>query len=893
MVDGVTYTAPHTFSWALTSTHTLNLPADPQTTDPSDGSTYAFGVWNDLGARSHTITVQPGNGALASPANKPAITVYEANFIRLQPFAFLSPSVYPSGAGTLSVNPNPTSEYGGSFFTDRTLVTLTLTPTQGSGYNFYDWLNLPYPPSDNPHSFYDQSPITAAQAVSVSTSVTIVGESLTGPNTWNPGLAGSVDGNFTYLPSAFSSTYNGSGWNAGTTHSIGVDQQQSPVTTNIFYNWNSWSDAGAMTHNIVQPSTGSQTISASLTPFYAFYTIPAALGSSNASCYGGVTTSPAGTPYPANTVFDFYEDGTSVTATATTNSQYPGIVFAGWSGSLTGNTNPQTTAIHAQFVPMANFNTIATPLTITGFGPASVTATSSAMNITINGTGFSSTTTYVYWNGSYRASTYVSSTQLTMHLNAGDLANAGGQDVIVGNYVTNSSNGTCGIYAESTFTVTNVVSGTPSVVSVTPNPATGVTNTFALAYSDTAGNASLNFAGVIFDSVVNVANTCYAYYKPANNLVYLENDGGTGAVGSLTPGSGTLSNSQCTITGSGTSVVKSGNNLTLNLDVTASGDFMGKKNVYLAAIDNSGINTGWMSKGTWTPAVNQAPTVVSATPNPASGLSNTFALSYSDPNGNTDLSFVGVIVDWVLSASNSCYVYYYPAINLLYLANNAGTGAVGSLTPGSGTLSNSQCSISGSGTSVVRSGNNLTLNLDVTASSIYTGKHSLYLAAIDSSSVSTGWVNKGVWTPATNQAPTVVSVTPNPASGLSNSFVLTYSDSNGNADLSFAGVIFNSMVNVAHTCYAYYNPAANLVYLENDGGTGVVGSLTPGSGTLSNSQCTITGSGTSAVRSGDTLTLTLLVTASASFTGTKNVFLAALDNSAASSGWVNKGTWTP
>ena len=56
---------------------------------------------------------------------KPSVTMYEANFVRLQPFGFLSPSVFPSGAATLNVNPAPTSEFGGSFYVDRTLVTMT------------------------------------------------------------------------------------------------------------------------------------------------------------------------------------------------------------------------------------------------------------------------------------------------------------------------------------------------------------------------------------------------------------------------------------------------------------------------------------------------------------------------------------------------------------------------------------------------------------------------------------------------------------------------------------------------------------------------------------------------------------------------------------------------
>jgi hypothetical protein len=99
-----------------------------------------------------------------------------------------------------------------------------------------------------------------------------------------------------------------------------------------------------------------------------------------------------------------------------------------------------------------------------------------------------------------------------------------------------------------------------------------------------------------------------------------------------------------------------------------------------------------------------------------------------------------------LSTSNSCFVLYYPATNLLYLENNAGNGTT-KITPGSGTLSNSQCSIKGSGTTVVRSGDTLTLNLAVTATSTYTGAKSVFMSGTDNSAAKTGWLKKGTWTP--------------------------------------------------------------------------------------------------------------------------------------------------
>jgi YVTN family beta-propeller protein len=286
-----------------------------------------------------------------------------------------------------------------------------------------------------------------------------------------------------------------------------------------------------------------------------------------------------------------------------------------------------------------------------------------------------------------------------------------------------------------------------------------------------------------------------------------------------------------------------------------------------------------------------SPAVLSVTPNPASGLSKTFALTSTDLYGASDLGLVEVMFTSEVSTSNSCAVFYAPSTNLVHLLNDPGTGT-SSITPGSGTLSNSQCSISGSGTSVVTSGNNLTLNLAVTASSTYTGRHSIFMFAEDSRGGGAGWVNKGTWTPSANQAPAMISVTPNPASGLSNTFALTYSDPNGAADLSIVEVIFNSTVSAANSCEVLYFPGINLLYQLNDAGT-EFSSITPGSGMLSNSQCSIDGSGTSVVKSGDNLTLNLDVTASPTFTGTKNIFMFAEDGSSAHTGAVNAGTWTP
>lgn len=51
-VDGMAYTAPHTFTWEINSFHTLNIPS------PQAGVTdtrYVFNAWSDGGTQSHTI----------------------------------------------------------------------------------------------------------------------------------------------------------------------------------------------------------------------------------------------------------------------------------------------------------------------------------------------------------------------------------------------------------------------------------------------------------------------------------------------------------------------------------------------------------------------------------------------------------------------------------------------------------------------------------------------------------------------------------------------------------------------------------------------------------------------------------------------------------------------
>jgi len=295
-----------------------------------------------------------------------------------------------------------------------------------------------------------------------------------------------------------------------------------------------------------------------------------------------------------------------------------------------------------------------------------------------------------------------------------------------------------------------VASGTPSAVSVTPSSGSVASQNFALQYSDTAGAASLQLVYVYFNATLAspASNACFVFYGVAANQINLLNDAGT-AYSTAVPGAPTtLQNSQCSVNVAATTVVPSGNTLTLNLAMTFNVAFSGTKNIYLYATDISGAKSGWQTLGSWTvPSGSGTPVAESATPNAGSVASQNFTLQYSDTAGAAHLQSLYVYFNATLAspASNACFAFYSSASNQINLLNSAGT-AYQTATPGAATtLQNSQCSVNVAATTVVPSGNTLTLNLAMTFNQAFGGSKNIYLYATDVSGANSGWQNLGTW----------------------------------------------------------------------------------------------------------------------------------------------------
>ena len=260
----------------------------------------------------------------------------------------------------------------------------------------------------------------------------------------------------------------------------------------------------------------------------------------------------------------------------------------------------------------------------------------------------------------------------------------------------------------------------------------GSSQTFTFLFSDTSGAGSILWTQLMINQTLTTTSSRWFYYD--GTLLYLYNDAGTGA-GTVTIGSsGTASNSQCSVNGGASSVARSGNNLTMNLAVTFTSAFAGVKNTWMEAYD--GTSSGWMQKGTWTVPGGGPPSPVSVTPSSGTGSSQNFSFVFTDPGGANNIIWTQIMINASLTTTSSCWFYYDGT--LLYLYNDAGTGA-GTVTIGSsGTASNSQCSVNGGASTVSKSGNNLTMNLALTFTSSFAGSKNTWMEVYDG--LSSGWV---------------------------------------------------------------------------------------------------------------------------------------------------------
>jgi hypothetical protein len=405
LVDGLVTFTPATFNWSVGSSHTLDVPANPQTLG---GATHLFGRWNvdrsgDLAAR-RVVSVLAGDGTMTAPSTLPAVSTYTASFVRHKEVRLTTAGNHAGVGGSVVATPPPFAIPGvaGTFYRER--QAFTLDPVANAGVQFGNWSGsyfflvantTPYrAPFRGPVAFSDtlqtayeyravfvDFPLLSVRARSQD------GEVLGVHATVTRGTAASTDER---LP------YNAVAWASGQAGTVAVAPVQSPFAPSMRYVFLDWDGDPTPSIAVASPAVGqpSRTLTANFSKEYQAFrqVIP--------SCGGSITL-----PGDATT---WYAHGSNIAVSLAMN---PGWVFTGWEGSLSGMSVNANLGVTDFPNLVARLNTVSTPLAVTSVTPATV-ASGVPTTLQIDGTGFTPSTE-VYVGNVRQASQFVSATRLT------------------------------------------------------------------------------------------------------------------------------------------------------------------------------------------------------------------------------------------------------------------------------------------------------------------------------------------------------------------------------------------------------------------------------------------------------------------------------------------------
>jgi hypothetical protein len=293
----------------------------------------------------------------------------------------------------------------------------------------------------------------------------------------------------------------------------------------------------------------------------------------------------------------------------------------------------------------------------------------------------------------------------------------------------------------------------PNAVAATPGGSSGTTQAFTLTYTHGSGYQNFTVLDVLIASALDGRHACYLAFVPASasgGSLYLVDDAGDAGgpyQGFVLPGNGSISNSQCTVNGSGSSATASGNTLSLTLNVTFTAAFAGNKVIYLSAQDKFAASSGWQALSTWgvPPLLTSGPEVSGVSPAHNGTSTATYTFTFTDTAGWQDLSVANILINSAIDGRHACYLAIVPASNSVFLVDDAGDAAgpyTGFTLPGAGTAANSQCTVGGQGASISGIGNNLTVTLPVTFNHAFTGNQIFFLAA-RSTTLNSNWQPTG------------------------------------------------------------------------------------------------------------------------------------------------------
>ncbi|WP_299135773.1 InlB B-repeat-containing protein [uncultured Tenacibaculum sp.] len=450
--------------------------------------------------------------------------------------------------GTVTTNPNPIS----GTYNEGTSVVLTATPN--TGYQFDGWSG---------DASGTTNPVTVV--MNADKTVTATFSKIQRTLTIN-----ATNGAVSTNPNPTSGMYDD-----GTSVML-------TATPNTGYQFDGWSgDASGTTNPLTVVMSANKTVTATFSKIQRTLTINASNGT--------VTTNP-------NPTSGTYDDGTSVMLTATPNTGYQ---FDGWSGDVSGTTNPVTVVMNADKTVTATFSKIQRILTIN--------ATNGAVSTNPNPT-----------NGKYDDGTSV---VLTVIPNAGYQFDGWSGDASgTTNPVTVVMNANKTVTATfSKIQRTLTINATNGTVSTNPNPTNGTYDDGASVVLTATPNAGYQFDGWSGDAsgttnpvtvVMNANKTVTATFSKIQRTLTINATNGTVST-NPNPTNGTYDD--------GASVVLTATpNAGYQFDGW-SGDASGTTNPVTVVMNADKTVTATFSKIQRILTINATNGVVTTNPNPTNG----------------------------------------------------------------------------------------------------------------------------------------------------------------------------------------------------------------------------------------------------------------------------------
>src|SRR5205823_2742610 len=103
--------------------------------------------------------------------------------------------------------------------------------------------------------------------------------------------------------------------------------------------------------------------------------------------------------------------------------------------------------------------------------------------------------------------------------------------------------------------------------------------------------------------------------------------------------------------------------------------------------------------------------------------------------------------------------------------------------------------------------------------------------------------------------------------------------------------IFDTVVGKTNSCWVDYWAPTRMISLKNDDNVNWTQAVMGSSTVLQNSQCSVNPAASSSGGSATTMTLTLAMSFTNAYSGTKSIIVFAGDQAGLSSGWQTIGSW--